>query len=189
MNCLLLRALFIGSAVSLICVGESFCFQLVGEPVTSRRYQEYVDELFKAVDQDKDGQINQEEMEQKVHKFRLLGNADRNKDGQITRDEIVESLKSNRLQKEVQSAISDRIGRGGLTNANLSNKQLAKLLGRSSKESRAKRPLPETLQLKALLLHRGLSNQELNQNEGQANLSTVDQIAVSYTHLTLPTKA
>ena len=68
-------------------------FQSVTEPVSSPRYQRFVDNLFTRFDKNEDGVIQRKEHENTY--FPLLNLADSNDDARVTREEVVDWLQKN----------------------------------------------------------------------------------------------
>ena len=88
---------------------QLFAWQITTEPTTTERYQSFLDELMREVDEDQNGFIDSDEKEKCYRP--VLENADANQDGLISGQEILDKFKSK--------APDEDLPKGGTTNYSL----------------------------------------------------------------------
>ena len=85
---------------------QLFAWQITTEPTTTERYQSFLDELMREVDEDQNGFIDSDEKEKC---YRVLENADANQDGLISGQEILDKLKAKPPDEDLAKKRSSKL--------------------------------------------------------------------------------
>ena len=86
---------------------QLFAWQITTEPTTTERYQSFLDELMREVDEDQNGFIDSDEKEKCYRP--VLENADANQDGLISGQEILDKLKAKTPDEDLAKKRSSKL--------------------------------------------------------------------------------